>query len=386
MDEASPTLVDLFSGCGGLGLGFHQAGFETICANELHPDPATTYSLNLLKEDLGRMRVGSIKKVMSNKKIEELALNNSEIDCVAGGPPCQGFSMAGKGDPDDRRNFLFKEYLRVVRKIRPKSIIFENVPGFANRYGRGLRERLVRDLSRMGYTSDYGVLQAHDYGVPQLRKRFVCIGIHKDWCAPEEVRLPKPTWSKNEIDRKLTTRKVIEDLDVYTERGGYGSGEVDGPENYLRPAKSEFQKLMRKKSGVTKKGFTWNTKIPLHTPLVSKRMGKMQRGASLSSFRGTELETDKLSQRVLEPNKCPRITVVSIPDDYVHYNQELPRTLSVRECARLQTFPDHFRFHGKRTTGGHMRKVDVPQYTQVGNAIPPRLAKTLAKSLLSSIM
>jgi len=382
----SATLVDLFAGCGGLALGFHQAGFETICANELHPDAALTYSRNLLVENEEIMKVGPINKVMSNKKIGELGLDNSEVDCVAGGPPCQGFSNAGRGNPDDPRNALFKEYLRVVRKILPKSIVFENVPGFANRYGKGLRDRLIRDLGKMGYVTDYGVLQAHDYGIPQLRKRFVCIGIHKDWCASEEVRLPEPTWSKKDIDTKLTTRKVIGDLDVYHLRGGYGSGEIDGPENYLRPARTEFQKQMREESGTDKKGFTWNTKIPLHTPLVAKRMGEMQKGADISSFRGTSMQTEKLSQRVLDPDKCPRITVVSIPDDYIHYNRELPRTLSVRECARLQTFPDHFRFHGKRTTGGQLRKVDVPQYTQVGNAIPPRLAKSLATSLLSSIM
>ena len=126
--------------------------------------------------------------------------------------------------------------------------------------------------------------------------------------------------------------------------------------------------------------------IPIYIPYIplsSKRMGRMQEGADLSSFKGTSLQTEKLSQRELDPDKCPRITVVSIPDDYVHYNRDLPRTLSVRECARLQTFPDHFRFHGKRTTGGQLRKFDVPQYTQVGNAIPPRLASSLANQILT---
>ena len=144
----SATLVDLFAGCGGLALGFHQAGFETICANELHPEPALTYSRNLLVENKESMKVGPIKKAMSNKKIQEFGLDNSEIDCVAGGPPCQGFSNAGRGDPDDPRNSLFKEYLRVVRKIRPKSIVFENVPVTANRYGKGLRERLIKILRK----------------------------------------------------------------------------------------------------------------------------------------------------------------------------------------------------------------------------------------------
>ena len=381
----SATLVDLFAGCGGLALGFHQAGFETICANELHLDPALTYSKFTVGSE-ENMKVGSIKKVMSNKKIEEMGLHNSEIDCVAGGPPCQGFSNAGRGDPDDPRNSLFKDYLRVVRKIRPKSVVFENVPGFANRYGKGLRDRLLRDLKRMGYFTEDSVLEAQDYGVPQLRKRFFCVGIHEDWCEKDEVEIPGPTWSKREITSKLITRKAIGDLDVYVERGGYGTGEVDGPEGYLKPARTAFQREMRAVSGTTKNGFTWNTKIPNHTERVSKRMGKMQDGATRESFIDTELETNKLSQRVLNPDICPRITVVSIPDDFVHYNRQLPRTLSVRECARLQTFPDHFRFYGSRTTGGKRRKEAVPQYTQVGNAIPPKIAEDIARKIKSIII
>ena len=367
-------------------MGFHQAGFQTVCANELHPDPARTYTQNLLEGDSELMKVGSIKKVMSNQKIEKMGLHKLEIDCVAGGPPCQGFSNAGRGDPDDPRNSLFKDYLRVVRKIRPKSVVFENVPGFANRYGKGLRERLIRDLHMMGYRVDHAVLQAHDYGVPQLRKRFFCIGIHEDWCKPDKVELPESTWTKKQIESKLTTRKAIGDLDVYHRRGGYGTGVIDGPERYLEPARTQFQRKMREVSGTTKDGSTWNTRIPRHTKRVSKRMREMQKGAEASSFSGTDLETNKHSQRVLNPGVCPRITVVSIPDDYIHYNPELPRTLSVRECARLQTFPDHFRFYGKRTTGGKRRKLDVPQYTQVGNAIPPRIAETIGRRIKSYIL
>ena len=110
-------------------------------------------------------------------------------------------------------------------------------------------------------------------------------------------------------------------------------------------------------------------------------MARIQQGYSLESFRNTDLETEKQSQRALIADQVPRITIVSIPDDYVHYNTDMPRTLSVRECARLQTFPDHFRIYGSRTTGGVRRKNDCPQYTQVGNAVPPRLAKAMAKQI-----
>jgi DNA (cytosine-5)-methyltransferase 1 len=329
------------------------------------------------------MVVGPIQKVLKNKDIEKLGLTEGEVTCVAGGPPCQGFSLAGRGNPDDPRNSLFKEYLRVVRKIRPKSILFENVPGFANRYGTGLREHLRKSLIRMGYVTDLGILRALDYGVPQLRKRFFCIGVHRDYLDYNETTLPPRTWSNREVSNKLTARKVLDDLDVHHIRGGYGTGVIDGPEKYLRPARSEFQKLMRAKAGRTVKGQTWNTRIPLHTDIVRRRMREIQKGATTDKFIGTDLETLKLSQRVLHANKVPRMTVMSLPDDYIHYNDELPRTLSVRECARLQTFPDHFRFYGKRTTGGILRRTDVPQYTQVGNAIPPRLAEILGRHILN---
>jgi len=179
----------------------------------------------------------------------------------------------------------------------------------------------------------------------------------------------------------MTASNVIGDMDVYQKRGGYGTGENFGPERYLSPAKSKFQKEMREISGTTTKGQTWNTLIPKHTERVIERMRRFQLGESRNDLIGTKLSTNKLSQRVLRKDSVPNITVVSLPDDYIHYNQSMPRTLSVRECARLQTFPDHFKFYGKRTTGGLRRRIDVPQYTQVGNAIPPRLGHAIAEHL-----
>ena len=376
--EEALTLVDLFAGCGGLALGFHQAGFTTLIANELHPDPAATYTHNLLPNSPESMIVGPIQKVLKNKHLEELGIRKGKVDCLAGGPPCQGFSMAGRGNPNDPRNSLYKEYLRVVRKTKPKSILFENVPGFANRYGKDLRSHLTKSLQNMGYIFDDGILEAKRFGIPQLRRRYFCIGIHKDFLNDKQFSIPKGTWSDAEIE-KLTAKHAIDDLDTYSMRGGYGTGEIDGPENYLKPARTKFQREMREQSGTTVKGITWNTRIPNHTELVAKRMSAIQKGATRESLMGTELQSRKLSQRPIKRDKFPNITIVSIPDDYVHYSRDLPRTLSVRECARLQTFPDHFRFLGRRTTGAERRKIDVPQYTQVGNAIPPRLAENLAK-------
>ena len=382
MGSSNPTLVDLFAGCGGLGLGFHQAGFETILANELHPDPATTYRENLLKKHPERMKVGSISEVLSDKVLEEFRLLENQITCLAGGPPCQGFSMAGRGIAGDPRNHLYREYIRVVAKLSPKSVVFENVPGFANRYGLELKKDLEEKLDKLGYKTVSGVLSAMDYGVPQLRKRFICIGVKKEILNGRSLNLPSATWSSMQIQNQLSTKQVIGDLDVYRLRGGYGSGEEFGPDKYLKPARTAFQREMRTNTGMTSKDSTWNTLIPNHTKRVQKRMKAYLSGETRQSLIGTSLETKKHSQRVLIKNSPPKITVVSLPDDYIHYNLDMPRTLSVRECARLQTFPDDFKFYGKRTTGGIRRRIDVPQYTQVGNAIPPRLGFAIAEHLM----
>ncbi len=386
MDGDSATLIDLFAGCGGLSLGLHEAGFRTVLANEIHVDPASTYSHNLIPEDPGVMRVGPIERQLSDTRLSRWVDENpDDVWCVAGGPPCQGFSMAGRGYPDDPRNFLFKEYLRVIRRIKPKSVIFENVPGFANRYGMGLRMTLKGELEKMGYSIADGVLKAHDFGVPQLRKRFFAIGIREDIVGKEVFSLPNPTFDQSRQNRELTCEKVIGDLDTYESRGGYGSGTIHGEWEYETRAKGAFQRSMRVISGIGPRGTTWNTRIPNHTPKVIRRMGAILKGASRKEFVGTPLETAKNQQRGLSRESMPNITVVSIPDDYVHYNERMPRTLSVRECARLQTFPDHFHFLGKRTSGGIRRRVEVPQYTQVGNAVPPILAKELGKIIIDMI-
>jgi len=384
MLEGQPTLIDLFSGCGGLALGMHEVGFRTVLANELHPDPASTYIHNLCPNQPESMLVGPIQKQLSRSRLNTwLSEVDYEIDCLAGGPPCQGFSMAGRGDPEDPRNLLFKEYLRVVGKVMPKTVIFENVTGFANRYGLGLRDKLHSYLGRKGYEVCSGVLTASDFGVPQLRRRFIALGVRKDVLQEKKLTLPEPTFSTKRQQKELTCEAVIGDLDTYEVRGGYGSGTIHGEWEYRTRSKGPFQREMRKVSGRGERGSTWNTRIPNHTSIVAERMRQIIAGRK--DFEGTELESAKLSQRALPRNNTPRITIVSIPDDYIHYNKRLPRTLSVRECARFQTFPDHFHFLGKRTSGGLRRRVDVPQYTQVGNAIPPRLANSIGKQLLQYI-
>ena len=383
MAKSRPTLVDLFAGCGGVALGFHDAGFETLFANEMHPDPAETYRKNLLIGAEEKMIVGPIQKVFQNKHIDVLGIKPFEVDCVAGGPPCQGFSNAGPNIAHDPRNKLYREYLRVIRKIKPKSLFFENVPGFCKKYGLNLQEHLVESLEKIGYRVASGKIFSCFYGVPQLRERFILIGVHKKFTKQESITLPPESWTIEEINKQLTAEGVIGDLNSYSE---YGGGTDTEFENYKKPARTQYQREMRRKSGITENGKTMNTLIPNHTKKVQDRFRKLLEGETVESLKGTDFETKKHSQRALAADKFPKMTVVSIPDDYVHYDITMPRTFSVRECARLQTFPDHFHFYGKRTSGGERRKFDCPQYTQVGNAVPPRLANNVANHIRSLII
>ena len=237
---------------------------------------------------------------------------------------------------------------------------------------------MVSSLESMGYKVAAGKVFSCFYGVPQLRPRFILIGIHKNYTDKKKISLPKETWDLVKINKLLTAEKVLGDLNTYSEYGGGTDKEL---ENYKRPASTVYQREMRAVSGITIRGSTMNTRIPNHGKKVQQRFKKYLQGETVDTLKGTDFETSKLSQRPLSADKFPKITVVSIPDDYVHYDIKMPRTFSVRECARLQTFPDHFHFYGKRTTGGDRRRVDVPQYTQVANAVPPRLAKEIAQHI-----
>ena len=271
MAKKKLTLVDLFAGCGGVALGFHYVGFETLIANEMHPDPADTYRKNLLVGKEERMIVGPMQKFLQNKHIDQLGIKPFEVDCVAGGPPCQGFSNAGPNIATDPRNKLYREYLRVIRKIKPKSLFFENVPGFTTRYGLNLQEHLVKSLEKIGYRVASGKVFSCFYGVPQLRQRFILIGVHKKFTSLEKIALPKETWTLSQINKDLTAEKVIGDLNSYTKYGGGVDKEL---EQYKLPAKTKFQREMRKVSGTSSKGSTMNTKIPAHGETVQKRFKK----------------------------------------------------------------------------------------------------------------
>lgn len=351
--------IDLFAGCGGLSLGLAEAGFGILYANEINKDAADTYRRNLVEEAKHRtfVDVRNISAV-STSEINQ-AIGNRKIHLVAGGPPCQGFSMAGRRDIDDPRNVLFKEMLRVVDEVGPPLFLMENVKGILS-MGSGTVIRTIKEaFEALGYDVKVETLNASKFGVPQDRERVFIIGSK----IGNGVLHPKPDGEKT-----VTVEEAIGDLSFLD------SGESSS--EYKLPAKSRYQKQMRKGCFELR-----NHESSRHSSKVIRKFAVLKQGQTTNDL-PDEYKTKKIVLVRLSANKRAR-TVTTLPDDYVHYSKN--RILTVREIARLQSFPDWFVFLGKRTTGGLRRRREIPQYSQVGNAVPPLLARRIGEHLIECL-
>lgn len=411
----SLTYIDLFAGCGGLSLGLENAGFTPIYVNELNKDALETYLTNRdSKFPYLRQKYNSrdIKEIIANTAFFDQLLDDFEkdfnrdfrknnVDIVAGGPPCQGFSGIGirRSYSVDKvqlpSNHLFQDMAFFVHKIRPKIFLFENVEGLlrARWTKNGSKGEIFRDVVETfskipGYSIRHRLVYAKDYGVPQNRPRVLLIGIREDLAkrlsddedAVAAGYLPSPTSDYPNIE------EIFSDLiDAKFEYGG---------QTYVYPhdPKNSWQEKIRAipdKDGFAKKGDELSEhQYSKHSSSVVERFSHM---ISHNGEIPDHLRTKKFAQRLLPSkwgNKGPTITACSLPDDFVHYKQA--RSLTVREWARLQTFPDWYQFAGKRTTGGLRRAGnprqsifdrEVPKYTQIGNAVPVKLAYEVGKHL-----
>jgi DNA (cytosine-5)-methyltransferase 1 len=427
MNQIKLSLVDLFAGCGGLSLGLEQAGFTPVYVNELNSDARHTYISNriprhpwfaeALKPDveIGRFFSSDIRELSRNdtrlRKLEstlksEFGIWKGDLDLVVGGPPCQGFSGIGhrRSYSVDKAalpsNHLFQDMVAVVKWLRPKAFIFENVRGLlTSRWtSSGEKGQAWQDIKKAfleigGYAIGAQLVHAKEYDVAQNRPRVLLVGIREDIygestshndldgvddSAIDMGLLPAPIGSKHAPNLV----ELLGDLvDPEYENGGC-------TEVYPKPATTAVQKSMRSGKG---------GKLLLHAgDPVSEHQYSKHSEALVKKFqamleRRSFEKTKKFSQRVL-PAKWgrngPNITATSLPDDYIHFSQ--PRTLTVREWARLQGFPDWYEFHGKRTTGGLRRAGnpqagqfvrELPKYTQIGNAVPVPLARAVGKHL-----
>lgn len=403
----APIFIDAFAGCGGLSLGLMQAGWKGLFAIEKDALAFETLSFNLIETDQEskyhwpdwlEKQPFCIDSLL-DQHLPQLTLLKGKVDLLAGGPPCQGFSSAGRRKASDPRNSLMNSYFKLVDVIEPKVVLVENVHGITVDFKDELDDELLVNyadilLNALGekYVVHWQMLNASEYGVPQARNRFFLIGVRKDL-----VKVVGSPFSMLESERNTFLRRkglmqmissssAISDLEVsrngrvpYSDDSRYEAICYKGPI-------TSYQKLLR----VGFEGAPTNTRLAKHRKDIVERFESIIKichangrlNVSLGRHMREMFGLKKQALRVLDPDR-PSPTITSMPDDLLHYKE--PRTLTVRENARLQSFPDWYDFKGKYTSGGERRKKEVPRFTQVANAVPPLLAEAVGGALLTWI-
>ena len=346
--QNNKKIIDLFCGCGGFSRGFEDAGFEVALALDSWKDAIETFNINHKKP------VGVTKNIydFTNEEIAKFGKDNDVVGII-GGPPCQGFSMVGKREANDERNTLYLQYVRFVEQIKPEFFILENVKGLLTLEKGYFKTEIVDRFTELGYNVTYKVLRACDYGVPQKRERVFFVGLRQDVFRDKFFTYPE------EKDYILGTEDALSDLPSL-------DNEELATEYKLKP-QNEFQKLMRKKSKSIK-----NNEITLHTEQTKKIISMIPDGGNIKSLPEEYYKVRNYGSAFKRMNsKEPSTTIDCGHRNYFHYKEN--RIPTVRESARIQSFPDDFEFKGTKTS----------QYTQVGNAVPPILAEELAKKINS---
>jgi DNA (cytosine-5)-methyltransferase 1 len=411
------SFVDLFSGCGGFSLGLSQAGLRGKFAIERDPMAFQTFSANFIENPHSDVafdwpkwlekQAWDIELLLSQHKSDLVNLRGT-VDVLAGGPPCQGFSFAGRRVEDDPRNLLFEKYVEVVDALQPQALIVENVPGMKVAHARrnvvdlplfdgpapkpkSFYDRLVERLDGAGYNMEAMLVDSSKFGVPQRRSRLIAVGVRKDLCdwldggisrmfvLLEEARVAQL--------KELGLGEVVSAASALSDLETLGKERIDctDPESsrgfdevkYRGPT-TTYQHLMQAGHG----GNMNSMRLARHRSDVQERFGRIlaecRRGVRMDEA-SRQLYGLKKHRIYPMSGDQPAPTVTTLPDDILHYSE--PRILTVRETARLQSFPDWFVFKGKFTTGGERRTKECPRYTQVGNAVPPYLARALGSAL-----
>ena len=350
-------ILDLFCGAGGMSYGTHKnSHFVTKVALDINEKVAQTFKNNISGAEL---IIGDIQNKIIKEKIINLSIKNN-INMIIGGPPCQGFSLKGKKlGLDDPRNFLFMEYLHLVEELMPEVFVIENVKSLMSTSNGWFKNQIINKIENLGYKVSVGILKASDYGVPQNRERAIFL------CNKEKkIDLPAPT-----VEKSITVREAIEDLAyLNSNEGGF-------EEKYITEAKSKYQKSMRKYSNKLYNHKASNhSKIALHKlSLIPPEKGKEYLPEHLlgkQKFKSTwgRLIWDKPSGTI--------DTRFDAASNGKNNHPFLNRTITPREAARIQSFDDSFVFYGNR--------VDIR--TQIGNAVPPLMAKAIADQIYKQIL
>lgn len=340
-DEKQHTVLDLFCGCGGMSLGFERAGYRVLLGIDIWKDALVTYAHN----HRGSATLCGDMASLGGDEVSA-AIGSVGVDVIIGGPPCQGFSVAGKRIVDDERNRLYKGFVRMVEYFKPRAFVLENVPNILTIGHGAVRDAIIGDFSRLGYNVVTRVLTASDYGTPQNRRRAIFVGL-----AEGVFDFDIPT-----VSQKVTTAEALSDLPECS---------LADSSPYPQPPLSAYQALMRSDSqGV------FNHEITIHNEQTRHIISLVPDGGNykdlpleLQNTRKVHIAWTRLNSR------RPSITIDTGHRHHFHYKWN--RVPTVRESARIQSFPDDFVFLCSRTS----------QYKQVGNAVPPIMAEAIARQL-----
>lgn len=408
--------ADLFAGCGGLSLGLSLAGLNGVFAVERDPMAFKTLSTNLIdRQDIPvrpfawpswlEKQAWGIDDILTKHALELESLRG-KIQVLAGGPPCQGFSFAGKRNESDPRNKLFEKYVEMVQAIQPSALVLENVPGMKVAHAtkkwkelgitikpQSYYDKLVERLDKIGYQVLGKIIDSSRFGVPQKRPRLIVIGLRKDLALHlkggmerafellEEARLRQ--LNEFNLPEAIHAVDAISDMEV-AHGGTRPCNDPDSPKKFEEIAytgpRTAFQRLMHRGCN----GTIDSLRLARHKPEIRERFQAILNDPNCA--KGVRMNAEirqvyGLKKHRIYPMQAsaPAPTITTLPDDVLHYKE--PRILTVRESARLQSFPDWFQFRGKFTTGGSQRTKECPRYTQVGNAVPPYLARAVGMAI-----
>ena len=373
------THIDLFAGAGGITEGFRKAGYKCLLANDFDEEAMHTFTYNhpnipfILKD---------IKELTVDEMLKKAKCKCGEVDLITGGPPCQGFSLAGQRLQDDPRNVLFREYIRLAKGIQPKVIFFENVGGLLSMQKGKILQAIISEFREIGYSIKYKLINAADYGVPQARPRVILIGVNSQ---NVDITFPIPTHGdpqkdnnqmvlfesmKTKLKPYLTVADAISDLPII--EAGEGEEEMYQP----NVEKTEYQK---ERIGVRKPGIIYNHRATNHAQFIIDRYVLIPQGCT-NSVLPEELRTKKNNLFRLSMLQPARTITCNFRTDLI--NPIANRGLTVREAARLQSFDDDYRFFGNLSRKAKF----LTQDDQVGNAVPPILAYAFAKHIKEYIL
>lgn len=370
-----PIAVDLFCGVGGLGLGVEQAGFDVVAAFD-------SLAFNIESHQANFPETKSVQLDLSKQSGDDLRrigeFNDTDVDLLFGGPPCQGFSIGGKRDLDDQRNLLVYDFARLIREIQPKYFLMENVQGLMTEHSKPILDSFIRRTKRAGYgvVENVRVLNAADYGIPQRRKRVIVLGFRKDLAAPS---YPEPTTPLNGVGsrRRITVRDAIYDLpslenfDQLFECDEYPERLPNPRRRYARILRGldldEFDLSLPRSPRMAVTGFLRTN----HAANIVRRFAKTPQGGVDPVSRYIRLDWDDVS---------PTLRAGTGADHGRHtaprpIHPSAPRCITTREAARLHSFPDWFTFNGTRWN----------DFRQIGNSVPPLLGRAVAAEILKCL-